>query len=75
VRHRLHILALLPAVLAAMMWARSYWRFDFSVAHGWTLGSEWGSLYLFDGSGSEAYYVSGPPGSYGRPPFAGSVGA
>jgi hypothetical protein len=64
-RRRLHILALLPALLAATMWARSYWRFDFAVARRWTLGSESGSLYLFDGSGSEAYYVSGPPGSYG----------
>jgi hypothetical protein len=65
-KRRLHILTLLPALLATTMWARSYWRFDFGVAHGWTLGSESGSLYLFNGSGSEAYYVSGPPGSYGR---------
>jgi hypothetical protein len=57
---------LLPALLAATMWVRSYRRFDFCVAHGWTLGSESGSLYIFDGSGSETYYVSGPPGSYGR---------
>jgi hypothetical protein len=65
-RRRLHILALLPALLAAAMWARSYWRFDFGVAHGWTVGSELGALYVFDGSGSDAYYVSGPPGSNGR---------
>jgi hypothetical protein len=65
-RRRLRILALLPALLAAAMWARSYWRFDFGVARGWTVGSESGSLYLFNGSGSEAYYVSGQPGSNGR---------
>lgn len=65
-RRHLHILALLLALLAATMCARSYCRFDFGVAHGWTVGSESGSLYLFDGSGSEAYYVSGTPGLYGR---------
>jgi hypothetical protein len=63
---RLHILALLPALLAAMMWARSYWHFDFGVAHGWTLGSESGSLYICDGRESDAYNVSGPLGAIGR---------
>jgi hypothetical protein len=52
-RRRLHIVALLPALLAATMWARSYWRFDFGVARGWELGSELGSLLVVDGSGSE----------------------
>jgi hypothetical protein len=48
-RRRLHILALIPALLAATMRARSYWRFDFGVARGW----ESGSLCVVDGSGSE----------------------
>jgi hypothetical protein len=43
ISRRLHILTLLAALLAAIMWARSYWRFDFGVARGWTLGSESGS--------------------------------
>ncbi|MDB5320410.1 MAG: hypothetical protein JWN40_2041 [Phycisphaerales bacterium] len=54
-RCRLHILALLPALLAAAMWARGYWRFYFGVAHGWTVGSELAAVYLFNGSGSDAY--------------------
>jgi hypothetical protein len=38
-RRRLHILTLLPVLLAATMWTRSYWRFDFGVAHGVGEGS------------------------------------
>jgi hypothetical protein len=45
VRRCLPILALLPALLAAAMWVRSYWRFDFGVAHGWTVGSDSGSRH------------------------------
>jgi hypothetical protein len=65
-QRRLHILALLPVLFAVTMWACRYWRFDFGVAHGWMLGSEPGSLYLFDGGGSEAYYMSGTPPANGR---------
>jgi hypothetical protein len=65
VRRRLHILALLPVLLAATMWARSYWRFNFGRAR---LDGGLGvmALYVFGGSGSEAYYMSGLPGSNNR---------
>jgi hypothetical protein len=53
-------------LLAAAMWARSYWHFDFAVARRWTVGSESGSLYLFTGGGTEAYYVTGSPGANGH---------
>src|SRR5438094_9537305 len=49
----------LPAVLAATMWVRSYWRFDFAGARGWNAGSDFGAVYTFYSGGGATYYSTG----------------
>ncbi|MDB5322210.1 MAG: hypothetical protein JWN40_3841 [Phycisphaerales bacterium] len=63
-RRRLHILALLPALLAAAMWARSYWSCDIAGNGTWAVMSELGAVFVGHGDVSDGFSTT-PSGANG----------